>query len=125
MTQIASLLAVATVFIGLWTRNIYILLLGQLADAIKDDLWIANDRIFHRGNIGVVHQTAYVVMKEPNGFLNWRGHGKLLGNLFTLSNANYRLIEEVKDYPKHEPGYWNRNGWKTALDYPFDISADV
>ena len=29
MTQVASLLAVATVFIGLWTRNIYILLLGR------------------------------------------------------------------------------------------------
>ena len=29
MTQIASLLAVATVFIGLWTRIIYILHLGR------------------------------------------------------------------------------------------------
>ena len=28
MTQIASLLAVATVFIGFWTLNIYVLLLG-------------------------------------------------------------------------------------------------
>ena len=29
MTQLASLLAVATVLIGLWTLNIYILLLGR------------------------------------------------------------------------------------------------
>ena len=29
MTQIGSLLAVATVFIGLWTLNIYVLLLGR------------------------------------------------------------------------------------------------
>ena len=30
ITQVASLLAVATVFISLWTLNIYVLLLGRV-----------------------------------------------------------------------------------------------
>ena len=32
MTQIASLLAVATIFVGIWTLNIYILLLGLIRE---------------------------------------------------------------------------------------------
>ena len=38
MIQIASLLAVATVFVGLWTLSIYILLLGRGGTYTRDEL---------------------------------------------------------------------------------------
>ena len=38
MTQVASLLTVATVFVGLWTLNIYILQLGRGGAYTRDKL---------------------------------------------------------------------------------------